>query len=91
MKIIVTGATGYVGAGVTSIGSSADVYDRISYDIPVHFADIMPDKSKMTFSVRICRHNRFSYIPLRSSYRMLASKRREQYFCGEITNKSQKS
>ncbi len=36
-------------AGVTSIGTPVDIYDHISYDIPVHFADIMPDKSKMTF------------------------------------------
>lgn len=36
-------------AGVTSIGTPKDVYDRISYDIPVHFAKIMPDKEKMTY------------------------------------------
>ncbi len=36
-------------AGVTSIGTPVDIYDRISYDIPVHFADIMPDKDRMTF------------------------------------------
>lgn len=36
-------------AGVTSVGTPHDVYDRISYDIPVHFAKIMPDKSRMTY------------------------------------------
>ncbi len=36
-------------AGITSVGTPADVYDRISYDIPVHFAQIMPDKGQMTF------------------------------------------
>ena len=35
-------------AGITSIGTPEDVYRRISYDIPTHFADIMPDKDKMT-------------------------------------------
>lgn len=36
-------------AGITSIGTPKDVYTRISYDIPAHFADIMPDKDKMTY------------------------------------------
>ncbi len=39
----------YFIAGISSIGTSEDVYRRISYDIPVHFADIMPDKGKMTY------------------------------------------
>ena len=39
----------YFIAGITSVGTPEDVYDRISYDIPVHFARIMPDKDKMTF------------------------------------------
>lgn len=36
-------------AGVTSVGTPKDVYVRISQDIPLHFADIMPDKELMTF------------------------------------------
>ena len=36
-------------AGMTSIGTTEDVYKVISYDIPTHFADIMPDKNSMTF------------------------------------------
>ena len=36
-------------AGITSIGTPEDVYRVISYDIPTHFADIMPDKNQMTF------------------------------------------
>ena len=36
-------------AGISSIGAAEDVYRRISYDIPAHFADIMPDKGKMTY------------------------------------------
>ena len=39
----------YFIAGITSIGTPEDVYRRISYEIPTHFADIMPDKDKMTF------------------------------------------
>lgn len=39
----------YFIAGISSIGASEDVYRRISYDIPAHFADIMPDKGKMTY------------------------------------------
>ena len=39
----------YFIAGISSIGTSEDVYRRISYDIPAHFADIMPDKGKMTY------------------------------------------
>lgn len=39
----------YFIAGITSIGTPEDVYRRISYDIPTHFADIMPDKNKMTY------------------------------------------
>lgn len=36
-------------AGISSIGASKEVYKRISYDIPCHFADIMPEKDKMTY------------------------------------------
>lgn len=36
-------------AGITSIGTPKEVYQRISYDIPAHFADIMPDKDQMTY------------------------------------------
>lgn len=36
-------------AGITSVGTPQDVYVRISQEIPLHFADIMPDKEKMTF------------------------------------------
>lgn len=36
-------------AGITSMGTPQDVYVRISQEIPLHFADIMPDKEKMTF------------------------------------------
>ena len=36
-------------AGITSVGASDDVYVRISQEIPLHFADIMPNKEKMTF------------------------------------------
>ena len=39
----------YFIAGISSIGASEEVYRRISYDIPAHFADIMPDKGKMTY------------------------------------------
>ena len=39
----------YFIAGISSVGVSEDVYRRISYDIPAHFADIMPDKGKMTY------------------------------------------
>lgn len=39
----------YFIAGISSIGTPEDVYRRISYDIPAHFADIMPDKAKMTY------------------------------------------
>lgn len=39
----------YFIAGISSIGAPEDVYRRISYDIPTHFARIMPDKDKMTF------------------------------------------
>ena len=39
----------YFIAGISSIGAAEDVYRRISYDIPAHFADIMPDKGKMTY------------------------------------------
>ena len=37
----------YFIAGISSIGMAEDAYRRISYDIPTHFADIMPDKEKM--------------------------------------------
>ena len=36
-------------AGISSIGAPEDVYRRISYDIPTHFADIMPHKEQMAF------------------------------------------
>ena len=36
-------------AGITSVGTPQHVYVRISQEIPLHFADIMPDKEKMTF------------------------------------------
>jgi uncharacterized protein YbjT (DUF2867 family) len=36
-------------AGITSVGTPQDVYVLISQEIPLHFADIMPDKEKMTF------------------------------------------
>lgn len=36
-------------AGITSVGTPQDVYVCISQEIPLHFADIMPDKEKMTF------------------------------------------
>lgn len=39
----------YFIAGISSIGAPEEVYRRISYDIPTHFADIMPDKEKMTY------------------------------------------
>lgn len=39
----------YFIAGITSIGTPEEVYRRISYDIPTHFADIMPNKEKMTY------------------------------------------
>jgi len=39
----------YFIAGITSIGTTEDVYRRISYDIPTHFADIMPFKEQMTY------------------------------------------
>ncbi len=39
----------YFIAGISSIGAAEDVYRRILYDIPAHFADIMPNKGKMTY------------------------------------------
>jgi len=36
-------------AGITSVGTPKDVYNVISHDIPVHFAEIMADKDKMSF------------------------------------------
>lgn len=36
-------------AGISSVGTPQDVYVRISQEIPLHFADIMPDKEKTTF------------------------------------------
>jgi len=36
-------------AGITSVGTPEDVYKKISYDIPVHFAEQMPAKEKLTF------------------------------------------
>lgn len=39
----------YFIAGISSVGAAEEVYRRISYDIPAHFADIMPDKEKKTY------------------------------------------
>jgi len=39
----------YFIAGISSIGATEEAYRRISYDIPTHFADIMPDKERMTY------------------------------------------
>lgn len=36
-------------AGITSVGTSKDVYKVISSDIPVHFAEIMPCKEQLSF------------------------------------------
>ena len=36
-------------ASITSVGTPKDVYVRISQEIPLHFADIMPDKERMTY------------------------------------------
>lgn len=36
-------------AGITSVGTPKDQYVRISQEIPLHFAEIMPDKERMTF------------------------------------------
>ncbi len=36
-------------AGITSVGTPADIYRVISHDIPVHFASILPHKEKMTY------------------------------------------
>jgi len=36
-------------AGISSVGTPKDIYKVISYDIPTHFADIMPHKERMTF------------------------------------------
>ena len=36
-------------AGITSVGTPKDAYVRISQEIPLHFADIMPDKERMTY------------------------------------------
>lgn len=36
-------------AGISSVGTPQNVYEVISHDIPVHFAEIMPDKAKMSF------------------------------------------
>lgn len=36
-------------AGISSVGTPKDIYKIISQDIPVHFAEIMPDKDKMSF------------------------------------------
>lgn len=36
-------------AGITSVGTPKDVYVRISQEIPLHFAYIMPEKERMTF------------------------------------------
>ena len=36
-------------AGITSVGTPKDVYMRISQEIPLHLANIMPDKDRMAF------------------------------------------
>lgn len=36
-------------AGITSVGTPKDVYVRISQEIPLHFADIMPYKERLTY------------------------------------------
>lgn len=36
-------------AGISSVGCPMSVYRVISHDIPVHFAEILPDKERMTF------------------------------------------
>lgn len=36
-------------AGISSVGAPNDIYLRISQEIPLHFADIMPCKEKMTY------------------------------------------
>lgn len=36
-------------AGISSVGTPKDQYVRISQEIPLHFADIMPNKDKMIF------------------------------------------
>lgn len=36
-------------AGISSVGMSEDQYRVISHDIPLHLAEILPDKEKMTF------------------------------------------
>lgn len=39
----------FFAAGITSVGTPHDVYDKISHDIPVHVAGILPHKEKTTF------------------------------------------
>ncbi|MCQ2145243.1 MAG: hypothetical protein MJY72_05845 [Bacteroidales bacterium] len=39
----------FFAAGITSVGTPKDVYDRISFEIPTYFASIMPNKDQMTF------------------------------------------
>lgn len=36
-------------AGISSVGADHEVYKTICHDIPVHFAEIMPQKEKMSF------------------------------------------
>lgn len=36
-------------AGISSVGMSEEKYRPIAYDIPLHLAKIMPDKSRMTY------------------------------------------
>lgn len=36
-------------AGITSVGTPEDVYLKISQTIPLHFAEILPDKEQMTY------------------------------------------
>lgn len=40
-------------AGITSVGTPKDIYKVISHDIPVHFAEIMPDKEKCLSSISV--------------------------------------
>lgn len=36
-------------AGISSVGCPKDKYFKISREIPIHFAEIMPEKERMTF------------------------------------------
>lgn len=39
----------FFAAGITSVGTPKDAYDKISFEIPTYFASILPDKDRMTF------------------------------------------